>query len=131
MGKAEETKARVERAALTLFVARGVAETTTREIAMADIVLPTDTVLDRPRHDSRLDVESATLIKTALLLQPQVPELRAHGLSDTEIVNTMIELLDAGLFELIQHGNQIGFIPTEKAGPPPASSRPPAVGNHE
>ena len=35
MGKAEETKARVERAALTLFVARGVTETTTREIAMA------------------------------------------------------------------------------------------------
>lgn len=35
MGKAEETKARVERAALNLFVARGVAETTTREIAMA------------------------------------------------------------------------------------------------
>ncbi len=34
MGKAEETKARVERAALTLFVARGVAETTTREIAL-------------------------------------------------------------------------------------------------
>jgi len=35
MGKAEETKARIERAALTLFVARGVAETTTKEIAMA------------------------------------------------------------------------------------------------
>ncbi len=35
MGKAEETKARIERAALTLFVARGVPETTTREIAMA------------------------------------------------------------------------------------------------
>lgn len=35
MGKAEETKARIERAALTLFVARGVAVTTTREIAMA------------------------------------------------------------------------------------------------
>jgi AcrR family transcriptional regulator len=35
MGKAEDTKARVERAALTLFVARSVAETTTREIAMA------------------------------------------------------------------------------------------------
>lgn len=35
MGKAEETKARIERAALTLFVARGVAETTTREIALA------------------------------------------------------------------------------------------------
>ena len=35
MGKADDTKARVERAALTLFVARGVAETTTREIAMA------------------------------------------------------------------------------------------------
>jgi len=33
--KAEETRARLERAALTLFVARGVAETTTREIAMA------------------------------------------------------------------------------------------------
>jgi AcrR family transcriptional regulator len=35
MGKAEATKSRVERAALTLFVARGVAETTTKEIAMA------------------------------------------------------------------------------------------------
>ena len=35
MGKAEDTRARVERAALTLFVARGVAETTTKEIAMA------------------------------------------------------------------------------------------------
>jgi AcrR family transcriptional regulator len=35
MGKAEETKSRVERAALTLFVARGVTETTTKEIAMA------------------------------------------------------------------------------------------------
>lgn len=35
MGKAEDTKARLERAALTLFVARGVAETTTKEIAMA------------------------------------------------------------------------------------------------
>ena len=33
--KAEETRARLERAALTLFVARSVAETTTREIAMA------------------------------------------------------------------------------------------------
>lgn len=35
MGKAEETRARLERAALTLFVARGVGPTTTREIAMA------------------------------------------------------------------------------------------------
>jgi len=35
MGKAEDTKARIERAALTLFVARGIAETTTREIALA------------------------------------------------------------------------------------------------
>jgi AcrR family transcriptional regulator len=34
-GKAEETRARLERAALTLFVARGVVPTTTREIAMA------------------------------------------------------------------------------------------------
>jgi hypothetical protein len=82
---------------------------------MTDIALPTDTVLDRPRHGSRLDTESATLVKAALLLQPQVPELRARGLSDTEIVDTMVELLDAGLFELIQHGDQIRFIPTEKA----------------
>jgi AcrR family transcriptional regulator len=35
MGRAEDTKARIERAALTLFVARGIAETTTREIALA------------------------------------------------------------------------------------------------
>jgi ethanolamine ammonia-lyase small subunit len=99
---------------------------------MTDIALPTDTVLDRPRHGSRLGTETATLVKAALLLQPQVPELRAHGLSDTEIVDTMVELLDAGLFELIQHGNQIGFIPTEKAWTtagivPPASGWEPRV----
>lgn len=35
MGKAEDTKARIERAALVLFVGRSVAETTTREIALA------------------------------------------------------------------------------------------------
>src|SRR5260370_21447729 len=35
MGKAEDTKARVERGALALFVARGVAEPTTKEIASA------------------------------------------------------------------------------------------------
>lgn len=35
MGKAEDTKARIERAALTLFVARGVTATTTKEIALA------------------------------------------------------------------------------------------------
>ncbi len=35
MGKADDTRARIERAALTLFVARGVSETTTKEIAMA------------------------------------------------------------------------------------------------
>ena len=35
MGKAEETRTRIERAALTLFVARGVAQTTTRELASA------------------------------------------------------------------------------------------------
>ncbi|HYC65098.1 MAG TPA: TetR family transcriptional regulator, partial [Reyranellaceae bacterium] len=35
MGKADDTKSRIERAALTLFVARGIAETTTKEIAMA------------------------------------------------------------------------------------------------
>ena len=33
--KSEETRARLERAALTLFVAQGVAQTTTREIALA------------------------------------------------------------------------------------------------
>ena len=35
MGKADDTKDRIRRAALTLFVARGIAETTTKEIAMA------------------------------------------------------------------------------------------------
>ncbi|MGE0151345.1 MAG: TetR/AcrR family transcriptional regulator [Reyranellaceae bacterium] len=35
MGKAQDTKVRIERAALTLFVARGVAATTTKEIALA------------------------------------------------------------------------------------------------
>lgn len=35
MGKAERTKGEIERAALTLFVARGVTATTTKEIALA------------------------------------------------------------------------------------------------
>jgi AcrR family transcriptional regulator len=35
LGKAEDTKYRIERAALTLFVARGVTATTTKEIALA------------------------------------------------------------------------------------------------
>ena len=77
--------------------------------------LPTDTVLDEPERVLQLGNEPAQLLKSILLLQPQVPEMRAHGLSDTEIINTMVELLDAGLFELIQHGDQIGFIPTDKA----------------
>jgi hypothetical protein len=94
---------------------------------MAKTTLPTNTVLDRPRHGSRLDAESATLVKAALLLQPQVPEMRAGGLSDTEIINTMVELLDAGLFELVQLGDRIGFIPTDKAWTT-AGIEPPASG---
>jgi hypothetical protein len=89
--------------------------------------LPTDTVLDGPDRNLRLDNEAAKLLKSILLLQPQVPEMRAHGLSDTEIINTMVELLDAGLFELIQHGDQIGFIPTDKAWTT-AGIEPPASG---
>src|SRR5690349_3421812 len=94
--------------------------------------LPTDTVLDRPERNPQLDDEAAQLLKVTLLLQPQVPEMRAQGLSDTEIVNTMVELLDAGLFELAQHGDQIGFIPTDKAWTtagiePPASGWEPRV----
>ena|SRR5689334_2175102 len=97
--------------------------------------LPTDTLLDGPEYDPRLDHEAAQLLKSILLLQPQVPEMRAHGLSDTEIINTMVELLDAGLFELIQHGDQIGFIPTEKAWTtagiePPASGWEPRAKRH-
>ena len=92
--------------------------------------LPTDTVLDGPERNPQLDHEAAQLLKSILLLQPQVPEMRAQGLSDTKIINTMVELLDAGLFELIQHGDQIRFIPTEKAWtttgivPPPSGWEP-------
>ncbi len=94
--------------------------------------LPTDTVLDGPERDPRLTHEAAQLLKSILLLQPLVPEMRARGLSDTEIINTMVELLDAGLFELIEHGDQIGFIPTDKAWTtagiePPASGWEPQV----
>jgi AcrR family transcriptional regulator len=35
MGKADDTRERIRRAALTLFVARGITETTTKEIALA------------------------------------------------------------------------------------------------
>src|SRR5689334_17736257 len=99
---------------------------------MAEPALPTDTVLDGPERNPRLDDDAATLLKVALLRQPIVPDMHVAGLSDTEIVNTMVELLDAGLFELVQHGAQIGFIPTDKAwttagiGPPASGWEPQA-----
>src|SRR5207302_1278939 len=59
MGKAEETKARVERAALTLFVARGVTETTTKEIAMAASIAEAMRAGEIPRRNADLAAASA------------------------------------------------------------------------
>ena len=66
MGKAEETKARVERAALTLFVARGVAETTTKEIAMAASIAEGTIYRYFPSKEQlALDLESPSQRKNA------------------------------------------------------------------
>src|SRR4051794_18844151 len=82
---------------------------------MAEPVLPTDTLLDQSERDPRLSAETVAVLKGAMLLQPAVPELRAQGLSDTEIVDAMVELMDAGLFELVERGDQVRFVPTDKA----------------
>jgi hypothetical protein len=74
--------------------------------------LPADTVLDDPGRDPRLSDGVADTLKAALLLQPQVPELRAQGLTDTEIVDAMMALMTAGMFELVQDGDRICFVPT-------------------
>ena len=48
--------------------------------------LPMNTVLDGPERDPMLDDEAVAVLKAVYLRQPQVPEFRARGMSDTEIV---------------------------------------------
>jgi hypothetical protein len=82
---------------------------------MATTALPTHTVLDGPERDSLLTDSTAATLKAVLLLQPIVPELRAQGLSDTEIINTMVELMNAGMVRLIEHDGRVGLVPTNES----------------
>src|SRR3954469_7683699 len=81
-----------------------------------DSVLPTDTALDGPERDPLIDDEMAAVLKAVYLAQLQVPEFRAPGMSDTEIVDTLHELVQAGFVRIVQHGDRVGLVPTEAGG---------------
>ena len=80
-------------------------------IAMEKPPLPTNTVLDGPERDPMLDDEAVAVLKAVYLRQPQVPEFRARGMSDTEIVDAMHEIAQAGILNIVQHGGRIGLAP--------------------
>src|SRR3954464_4314799 len=45
------------------------------------------------------------------LRQPQVPEFRARGMSDTEIVDAMHGIAQAGILKIVQRGGKVGLVP--------------------
>ena len=73
--------------------------------------LPTNTVLDGPERDPMLDDEAVAVLKAVYLRQPQVPEFRARGMSDTEIVDAMHGIAQAGILNIVQHGGRVGLVP--------------------
>jgi hypothetical protein len=80
-------------------------------IAMEKPPLPTNTVLDGPERDPMLDDEAVAVLKAVYLRQPQVPEFRARGMSDTEIVDAMHGIAQAGILNIVQHGDRLGLAP--------------------
>jgi hypothetical protein len=80
-------------------------------IAMEKPPLPTNTVLDGPERDPMLDDEAVAVLKAVYLRQPQVPEFRARGMSDTEIVDAMHGIAQAGILNIVQHGGRVGLAP--------------------
>src|SRR4051794_36006812 len=97
-------------------------------IAMEMLPLPMNTVLDGPERDPMLDDEAVAVLKAVYLRQPQVPEFRARGMSDTEIVDAMHGIAQAGILKIVQRGGKVGLVPpaagTAAAGlESPAASR--------
>ena len=80
-------------------------------IAMEKLSLPMNTVLDGPERDPMLDDEAVAVLKAVYLKQPQVPEFRARGMSDTEIVDAMHEIAQAGILKIVQRGGKVGLVP--------------------
>jgi len=80
-------------------------------IAMEKPPLPMNTVLDGPKRDPMLDDEAVAVLKAVYLKQPQVPEFRARGMSDTEIVDAMHGMAQAGILKIIQRGGRVGLVP--------------------
>src|SRR3954468_7268068 len=80
-------------------------------IVMEKPPLPTNTVLDGPERDLMLDDEAVAVLKAVYLRQPQVPEFRARGMSDTEIVDAMHGIAQAGILKIVQRGGKVGLVP--------------------
>ncbi len=80
-------------------------------IEMENPPLPMNTVLDGPKRDSMLDDEAVAVLKAVYLKQPQVPEFRARGMSDTEIVDARHGMAQAGILKIIQRGGRVGLVP--------------------
>ena len=80
-------------------------------IAMEKPPLPMNTVLDGPERDPMLDDEAVAVLKAVYLRQPQVPEFRARGMSDTEIVDAMHGIAQAGILKIVQRGGRVGLVP--------------------
>ena len=76
---------------------------------MEKLPLPMNTVLDGPERDPMLDDEAVAVLKAVYLRQPQVPEFRARGMSDTEIVDAMHGIAQAGILNIVQHGGRVGL----------------------
>jgi hypothetical protein len=66
-------------------------------------MLPTDTVLD---------LDYKTLLKCLILEQPFVPPMRAEGMSNTDIIDTIIGLVDKGLVQIVVEGETVKVLPT-------------------
>ena len=80
-------------------------------IAMEKLPLPMNTVLDGPERDPMLDDEAVAVLKAVYLRQPQVPEFRARGMSDTEIVDAMHGIAQAGILKIVQRGGGVDLMP--------------------
>ena len=80
-------------------------------IAMEKPPLPMNTALDGPERDPLLDDEAVAVLKAVYLRQPQVPEFRARGMSDTEIVDAMHGIAQAGILKIVQRGDRVGLVP--------------------
>lgn len=73
-------------------------------------MLPTDTVLDIDYKT--LKEGPRDLLKCLILAQPFVPSMRAEGMSDSEIIDTIMGLVDKGLVQIVAEGETVKVLPT-------------------